>query len=104
VTGRLVTAREIADMLGVSSETVLRWTRHGELRGYRMPGTVRGRLRYRLEEVEAWLERRATADTADREVSTTRTDRARRNGAYVRLESASSTTPPAWPATTEEDS
>jgi excisionase family DNA binding protein len=99
----LLTAREVADRLGVSAETVLRWTRGGDLRGYRLPGTARGRLRYSAEEVEGWLERRATAGRADREALTTRANPARRNGAYARLESASLTTPPDHPATTEED-
>jgi excisionase family DNA binding protein len=98
-----VTAREVAELLDVSAETVLRWTRAGELRGYRMPGTARGRLRYRLDELEAWLEQRATTDAANREASTTR-HRARRNGAYGTLESDSSTTAPHLAATTEKES
>jgi excisionase family DNA binding protein len=56
---RLLTAREVPELLSVSAETVLRWTRQGRLRGYRMPGTTRGRLRYRRVDVEAWLEERA---------------------------------------------
>ncbi|MBA2637970.1 MAG: helix-turn-helix domain-containing protein [Solirubrobacterales bacterium] len=31
MTAPLLTAREVADLLGVSSETVLRWTRRGDL-------------------------------------------------------------------------
>jgi excisionase family DNA binding protein len=46
MTARLLTAREVAAMLGVTAETVLRYTRAGELPGIRLPGTVRGRLRY----------------------------------------------------------
>jgi excisionase family DNA binding protein len=103
MTERLLTAREVGEMLDVSAETVLRWTRAGELRGYRLPGSVRGRLRYRLSEVEAWLERRATAGAANREAPTTRR-RARRAGAYGTLDSFSPTTPPPSAATTEEDS
>jgi excisionase family DNA binding protein len=104
VTGRLFTARQVAELLGVSAETVLRWTRAGELRGYRLPGTARGRLRYSLEEVEAWLEEHATARPVVREVLTTRPSRPRQKGAYATLESTSLTTPPGRPATTEEDS
>jgi excisionase family DNA binding protein len=104
VSGSLLTARQVAEQLGVSAETVLRWTRVGELRGIRLPGTARGRLRYRPEDVETWLEAHETTGPADREALTTRADRARRNGAYATLESASLTTPPARPATTEEDS
>jgi excisionase family DNA binding protein len=49
---RLLTAREVAGLIGVSSETVLRWTRRGELPGFRLPG---GALRYRETELEQWL-------------------------------------------------
>ena len=57
MTSRLRTAREVADLLGVSSETILRWTRRGELPAIRLPG---GALRYREDDLEAWLEQRAT--------------------------------------------
>jgi excisionase family DNA binding protein len=55
--GRLLTARELAEMLAVSPETILRWTRRGELRAIRLPGRA---IRYREAEVEEWLEQRAT--------------------------------------------
>jgi excisionase family DNA binding protein len=58
VTDRLLTAREVADLLGVSAETVLRWTRRGELPAFRLPG---GALRYRADELERWLGEHATA-------------------------------------------
>jgi len=53
---RLLTAREVATVLGVSTETVLRWTRRGVLPGFRLPS---GQLRFRSEELEAWLAQRA---------------------------------------------
>ena len=37
-------ARQVADRIGVSAETVLRWTRRGQLPAFRVPG---GALRYR---------------------------------------------------------
>ena len=54
---RLLTAREVGERLGVSTETVLRWTRRGDLPGFRLPG---GALRYRESDLSAWLEERAT--------------------------------------------
>jgi excisionase family DNA binding protein len=60
VTGRLLTAREVADILDVHPETVLRWTRRGELRGVAvwLPG---GKIRYRQDKLNEWLvEREAT--------------------------------------------
>lgn len=53
----LLTARAVADMLDVHPETVLRWTRRGQLPGRRLPG---GAMRYREEELNRWLDERAT--------------------------------------------
>jgi len=50
--GPLLTARQVADLLGVSAETVLRWTRRGELPAIRLPG---GAIRYRQTELDNWL-------------------------------------------------
>jgi excisionase family DNA binding protein len=99
VSGPLLTARQVAELLGVSAETVLRWTRRGQLPAFRLPG---GALRYRAEALEQWLGEHATTDAVNREASTTR-HRARRDGAYGTLESDSSTTLPLRAATTEED-
>jgi excisionase family DNA binding protein len=57
VTGRLMTARHVAELLDVSPETVLRWTRRGELPAIKLPG---GAVRYRESELDGWLEERAT--------------------------------------------
>jgi excisionase family DNA binding protein len=58
VTGRLLTARQVAELVGVSPETVLRWTRRGELPAIRLPG---GRLRYDAAAIDEWLVARATS-------------------------------------------
>jgi excisionase family DNA binding protein len=55
---RLLTAREVADHLGVSAETVLRWARRGELPAVRLPG---GAIRFRTDALEAWLHEREAA-------------------------------------------
>jgi excisionase family DNA binding protein len=57
VTDRLLTARELAERLCVSAETVLRWHRRGELPGIVLPS---GQIRFREDEIERWLEERAT--------------------------------------------
>jgi excisionase family DNA binding protein len=57
MTGRLLTAREVAEQLGVTPATVLRWTRLGHLPAIRLPG---GAVRYDGDEVGAWLRARAT--------------------------------------------
>jgi excisionase family DNA binding protein len=56
MSGQLLTAREVADELGVSTETVLRWVRRGELPAFRLGRAVR----FREHEIQAWLEDRAT--------------------------------------------
>jgi excisionase family DNA binding protein len=102
MTDRLLTAREVAGLVGVCPETVLRWTRSGALRAIRLPG---GALRYRPAELEAWLEARGTsAGAADRELSDTRADRTRsRQGYSDAVPFEVSDTRPPKAATTEED-
>lgn len=57
MTGHLLTARQVADTLGLSTETVLRWTRRGDLPAIRLPG---GALRYLEHDLDDWLAHRAT--------------------------------------------
>jgi excisionase family DNA binding protein len=57
MTEPLLTAREVAVLVGVSSETVLRWVRRGELPAIRLPG---GALRFPAQAIEKWLAARAT--------------------------------------------
>lgn len=61
-----MTTREVAAFLGLSSETVLRRYRAGELPGYRLASNV---LRFRESEIEEWLSgtRRNVALAAIRE-------------------------------------
>ena len=53
----LLTARQVADTLGVSPETVLRWTRRGDLGAIKLPG---GAIRYRQTDLDAWLTEHTT--------------------------------------------
>ncbi len=61
---RLMTARYVADLLDVSAETILRWTRRGLLPAIRLPS---GQLRYDRDQLDAWLAAHGTtrADGAD---------------------------------------
>ena len=99
----LLTAREVAEQLGVCPETVLRWTRARTLPAHRLPG---GQLRYRQAELDAWLEARATsAGTATEELSDTQAGRARSRAGYPEAVpfGGSDTRPPEVAAPTEED-
>lgn len=49
---RLLTARELAGLLGVCVETIARWRRKRGLPAIRLPG---GHYRYRLSDVRAFL-------------------------------------------------
>lgn len=51
---RLLTARELADLLGFSPATIQDWAEQGGLPGFRLGG----RLRFCESEVIAWLEER----------------------------------------------
>jgi excisionase family DNA binding protein len=57
MTAPLLTAREVAGILGVSSETVLRWVRRGELGAIRLPS---GAMRFPAPALQDWLAARAT--------------------------------------------
>ena len=59
----LLTTREVAELLGVSPDTVLRWTTRGELPGLRLPS---GALRFSEEALERWLAERATGTESAR--------------------------------------
>ena len=50
---RLLTTRDVAELVSLSPETILRRYRAGELRGVRLGSNV---LRFRESDVEAWLE------------------------------------------------
>lgn len=50
---RLLTTREVGELLGLSPEAVLKRWRRGELPGFRLSSKV---LRFRESEVLAWLE------------------------------------------------
>jgi excisionase family DNA binding protein len=52
MTGKLLTAREVAERLGLSRETVLRKWRTGELPGFQLSTNV---LRFDEAELERWL-------------------------------------------------
>jgi predicted DNA-binding transcriptional regulator AlpA len=57
VTERLLTARELADLLGLSPATVLDRFEAGDLPGFRLyGGRVGAPVRFRWSEVEAMLE------------------------------------------------
>jgi excisionase family DNA binding protein len=96
VTGRLLTARTVADLLGVSTETILRWTRRGTLPAIRLPG---GAIRFREDELEAWLNTRATPARG----ALTTTSDAARDGRYSALESVGLTTTPRAAAATDDE-
>ena len=52
LTDRLLTAREVGELVGLSTETILRRWRAGEIPGFRLASNV---LRFDPGDVEAWL-------------------------------------------------
>jgi len=55
VTDRLLRAREVAELLGLSAATVLDWFESGRLPGFKLSSRA---VRFRESEVMAWLEER----------------------------------------------
>jgi len=56
VTEPLLTARQVAELLGLAPATVLDRFERGHLPGFRLFGRKGGPVRFRLEEIEATLE------------------------------------------------
>jgi excisionase family DNA binding protein len=74
VSDRLLTARELAEYLGLSAATVLDRFERGDLPGFRLFGRKGGPVRFSLAEVEAALEGwRVNGRVAGGEVSPTPT-------------------------------
>jgi excisionase family DNA binding protein len=70
VSERLLTARELADLLGFAAGTVVDWAERGDVPAFK----VGGRLRFRESEVLGWLEgQRMNGSGAGGEVSPTPT-------------------------------
>ena len=57
VSGTLLTARHVAELLGLTPETVLCWVRQGKLPAFRLPS---GQIRFSEEALERWLAERST--------------------------------------------
>lgn len=53
----LLTARHVAERLGLTQETVLAWVRSGKLPAFRLPS---GQLRFDPLRLDEWLEERQT--------------------------------------------
>jgi excisionase family DNA binding protein len=51
---RLISPRELADVLGFAAGTIVDWAERGYLPSFK----IGGRLRFRTSEIEAWLEER----------------------------------------------
>jgi hypothetical protein len=96
--GPMLTARDLAAQLGVSTGALLRWTRAGDVPAVKLPS---GAVRYLPDQIEAWLAARTTG-TAGEEASTTDADRTHEQG-YAPVRLLSSTTRPASAAATEEE-
>lgn len=55
----LLRKKDVAQLLGVHSATLMRWTREGLFPKPFRPGGQRGSVRWHLETVESWLSNRA---------------------------------------------
>ena len=96
MTERLLTAREVAERLGLSHSTVVDYAEAGDLPAFRLRGRKGAPLRFRWSEVEATIDtwRTAKADAPGREVSPTRTGHSRQPRSVPRLGFVSSPTVP----------
>jgi excisionase family DNA binding protein len=72
VTDRLLKAREVAELLGLSSSTVLDWFESGRLPGFKLSSRA---VRFRESELMVWLEERRVTHSDPAGVSCGRPDR-----------------------------
>lgn len=56
MTEALLTARQVAEFLALAPATVLDRFERGELPGFRLGGRVGAPVRFRISEIEDWLE------------------------------------------------
>ena len=63
MTDRLLRAREVAELLGLSPATVLDWFEDGRLPGFKLSSRA---VRFRESEILAWLEERRVTEVASR--------------------------------------
>ena len=54
---QLLTANELGQILGYAAGTIVNWAEQGKIPCFK----VGGRLRFRLSEIEVWLEQRRAA-------------------------------------------
>jgi excisionase family DNA binding protein len=66
VSERLLTARELGELLGLTAGTVLDRFERGDLPGYRLFGRKGGPVRFRVDEIERWLVSCRVAPTLER--------------------------------------
>ena len=57
IDGRLMTTREVSELLGCSSRSIFRLIDAGRLTPVRLSGSPRGRLKFQAVEVENLIER-----------------------------------------------
>lgn len=60
---RLLTARELGELLGFAAATVVDWAEAGSLPCFK----IGGRLRFRESEILAWIEERRQSPRLDRQ-------------------------------------
>lgn len=99
VTDRLLTARELAEHLSISTGALLRWTRAGKVPHVKLPS---GAVRYRPDAIAAWLDESEQGAAGGQELTTTGAE-PRPSEAYVRLSSIPTTTRPPDAADEQED-
>lgn len=55
---RLITTKELADHLGVTTAAIYKWVKEGSMPKPIRLGGPKGTLRWRSDEIDAWLESR----------------------------------------------
>jgi excisionase family DNA binding protein len=71
---RLITEKQVIELLGVGRKTLYRWRTEGRIPFVRLPG---GMIRYRQNALDRWVRRGCPLPRASRDVSSAGKDTAR---------------------------
>jgi excisionase family DNA binding protein len=63
---RLLIAKELGELLGLSASTILDWHEAGRIPSFRLGGRKGVPVRFKLSEIEAWLDEGRCGPKVDR--------------------------------------
>jgi excisionase family DNA binding protein len=67
---KLLSTKEVAEILGVEVQTIRKWRMDGSSPKYLRYGKLKGRCMYRQEDIQSWIEEKLRISTSEETVLT----------------------------------